>query len=172
MIREKYYSVVLQAGLCSDYTAVWPTQLPRAKMQSVTLPLDSWLHCRATRTSDNSLAAPAVDSLVQRQARLNVRFVRFSHRMRPSRRQSAERDGHILPLTPIHSLVLGKSSSCSLSPRSCGCRGLRGTKTLFVLPCSLPGHLCPGKVCPDGSGTGMGERSRWSWAGWWQPAPG
>jgi len=89
MIREKYYSVVLQAGLCSDYTAVCPMELPRAEMQSVTLPLDSQLLCRATRASDNSLAAPAVDSLVQRRGKLNVRFVRFSQRMRPGQRHSA-----------------------------------------------------------------------------------
>lgn len=134
MIREKYYSAVLQAGLCSDYTAVCPTQLPRAKMQSVTLPLDSWLLCRATRASDNSLAAPAVDSLVQRCGKLNVRFVRFSHRKRPwfSHRKrpgwknSTGSDVQVPRLTPIHSLVLGKSPSGILSARSHGCRRHKG----------------------------------------------
>lgn len=154
MIREKYYSAVLQAGLCSDYTAVCPTQLPRAKMQSVTLPLESWLLCRATRASDNSLAAPAVAGLVQRRGKLNVRFVRFQHRARLGWRHSTGRDVHIPPLTLIHSLGLGKSSSCSPSPRSCSCRRHKGNQD-FVLRCSLPGHLHPGKVCPKGK--------RWVW---------
>ena len=41
-----------------------------------------------------------------------------------------------------------------------------------MLMCSLPRHLRPGKGCPDSKGMGVGERSRWSWAGWWQPAVG
>ncbi|KAI1237502.1 hypothetical protein IHE44_0013579 [Lamprotornis superbus] len=55
---------------------------------------------RATGASDNSLAAPAVAGLVQRHAGLGWRH-------------STGRDVHIPPLTLIHSLDLGKTSSCS-----------------------------------------------------------
>lgn len=172
MLREKYYSAVLQAELCSDYTAFCPTQLPRDKMQSITFPLESWRLCRATRASDNSLAGPVVDSPVQRRGKLNVRFVHFSHSMRPGWGHSAGRDVHVPPLTPTRSLVLGKSPSCSLTPRNRGCRRHKGTRTLFVLPFSLPGHPHPGEGMSQWKGTGMGQRSRWSWAGWWLLAVG
>lgn len=72
MIREKYYNAVLQAGLGRDYMAVRPARFPGAKMQLVTLHLDSWLLCRATRAADNTLAAPAVGSFVWRSGELSI----------------------------------------------------------------------------------------------------
>lgn len=141
-------------------------------MQSITLPLESWLLCRATRASDNSLAGPVVDSPVQRRGKLNVRFAHFSHSTRPGWGHSAGRDVHVPPLTPTCSLALGKSPSCSLTPRNHGCRRHKGDEVSLCAALQPPWTSTPWERMSRWKGTGMGQRSRWSWAGWWLLAVG
>lgn len=123
-------------------------------MQSVTLPLESWLLCRATRASDNSLAAPAMAGLVQRRGKLNVRFVRFSHTAGLGWRHSTGRDVHIPPLT-LPPFGLGQHIQV---PGAAAVGGIEGSRTLCWMSAPRGGMS-------QWKGVGVGERwSRWSWA--------
>lgn len=138
-------------------------------MEAVTLPLDFWLLCRVTRPSDNSLAALAMASLVQSLGKLNVWFVCFSRGRRPGQRHSTGRNVDTPPLTLIHSLVLGKSTSCSLSPRSYGCRRHKGDKDPVCAALQPPREGMSQRQ-GDGDGDGREEQIELSWvvaAGCW-----